>query len=50
MGRKDLTEYSSDHAICAYYAYYNIETVECVEIIGDLRLGHFNTLIGINLA
>ena len=46
---EDLTEYFAEHGIKARYLHSDIETVERVEIIRDLRLGMFDVLIGINL-
>ncbi|MCC6531506.1 MAG: excinuclease ABC subunit UvrB [Burkholderiales bacterium] len=46
---EDLTEYLSDHAIRVRYLHSDIDTVERVEIIRDLRLGEFDVLVGINL-
>ena len=46
---EDLTEYLSDHGIRARYLHSDIDTVERMEIIRDLRLGAFDALIGINL-
>ncbi|MCX7183486.1 MAG: excinuclease ABC subunit UvrB [Nitrosomonadaceae bacterium] len=46
---EDLTDYFSDHGIKVRYLHSEINTVERVEIIRDLRLGKFNVLIGINL-
>src|SRR5882724_10298013 len=46
---EDLTEYFSEHAIKVRYLHSDIETVERVEIIRDLRLGMFDVLVGINL-
>ncbi|OGO90628.1 MAG: excinuclease ABC subunit B [Coxiella sp. RIFCSPHIGHO2_12_FULL_42_15] len=46
---EDLTEYLSDHGIKVRYLHSDIETVERVEIIRDLRLGAFDVLVGINL-
>ncbi|MEN9866379.1 MAG: Excinuclease subunit, partial [Pseudomonadota bacterium] len=46
---EQLTEYLSDHAIKVRYLHSDIETVERVEILRDLRLGTFDVLIGINL-
>ena len=46
---EDLTEYLSDHGIKVRYLHSDIETVERVEIIRDLRLGVFDVLVGINL-
>lgn len=46
---EDLTEYLSDHGVRVRYLHSDVETVERVEIIRDLRLGVFDVLIGINL-
>ena len=46
---EDLTEYLTDHGIRARYLHSDIDTVERMEIIRDLRLGAFDILIGINL-
>ena len=46
---EDLTEYLGDHNVKVRYLHSDIETVERVEIIRDLRLGHFDVLVGINL-
>jgi excinuclease ABC subunit B len=46
---EQLTEYLSEHGIKVRYLHSDIETVERVEIIRDLRLGVFDVLIGINL-
>ena len=46
---EDLTEYLSEHAIKVRYLHSDIDTVERVEIIRDLRLGMFDVLVGINL-
>ena len=46
---EDLTDYLSEHGIKVRYLHSDIETVERVEIIRDLRLGVFDVLIGINL-
>lgn len=46
---EQLTEYLSDHAIKVRYLHSDIETVERVEILRDLRLGTFDVLVGINL-
>ncbi len=46
---EDLTEYLLDHNIKARYLHSDIDTVERVEIIRDLRLGAFDVLVGINL-
>lgn len=46
---EDLTDYLSEHGVKVRYLHSDIETVERVEIIRDLRLGEFDVLIGINL-
>ncbi|HEY6094460.1 MAG TPA: excinuclease ABC subunit UvrB [Gallionellaceae bacterium] len=46
---EDLTSYLSEHGIKVRYLHSDVETVERVEIIRDLRLGVFDVLIGINL-
>ena len=46
---EDLTEYLADHGVRVRYLHSDIETVERVEIIRDLRLGEFDVLVGINL-
>ncbi|NLK38897.1 MAG: excinuclease ABC subunit UvrB [Clostridiales bacterium] len=46
---EDLTEYLDSHQIKVKYIHHNVETIERMEIIRDLRLGHFDVLIGINL-
>lgn len=46
---ENLTEYFSEHGIRVRYLHSDIDTVERVEIIRDLRLGIFDVLIGINL-
>jgi len=46
---EDLTDYLSEHGIKVRYLHSDIETVERVEIIRDLRLGEFDVLVGINL-
>lgn len=46
---EDLTDYFSDHQIKVRYLHSDIDTVERVEIIRDLRLGQFDVLVGINL-
>lgn len=46
---EDLTEYMSDHDVRVRYLHSDIDTVERVEIIRDLRLGVFDVLVGINL-
>ncbi len=46
---EDLTDYFSDHGIKVRYLHSDIDTVERVEIVRDLRLGKFDVLVGINL-
>ena len=46
---EDLTDFLSDHQIKVRYLHSDVETVERVEIIRDLRLGVFDVLVGINL-
>jgi len=46
---EDLTEYYDEHGVRARYVHSDIDTVERVEIIRDLRIGEFDVLIGINL-
>ncbi len=46
---ENLTEYLGEHGIKVRYLHSDIETVERVEIIRDLRLGEFDVLVGINL-
>jgi excinuclease ABC subunit B len=46
---EDLTEYLHDHGVKVRYLHSDVETVERVEIIRDLRLGKFDVLVGINL-
>ncbi|MBU2570642.1 MAG: excinuclease ABC subunit UvrB [Gammaproteobacteria bacterium] len=46
---EDLTEYLADHDVRVRYLHSDIDTVERVEIIRDLRLGQFDVLVGINL-
>lgn len=46
---EDLTEYLEDHDVRVRYLHSDIDTVERVEIIRDLRLGEFDVLVGINL-
>ena len=46
---EDLTEYLSEHNVKVRYLHSDVETVERVEIIRDLRLGQFDVLVGINL-
>ncbi len=44
-----LTEYLSTHGIKVKYIHHQVETIERMEIIRDLRLGEFDVLVGINL-
>ncbi|CAA0125351.1 UvrABC system protein B [Halioglobus japonicus] len=46
---EDLTDYLSEHNVRVRYLHSDIDTVERVEIIRDLRLGVFDVLVGINL-
>ncbi|MBS0349938.1 MAG: excinuclease ABC subunit UvrB [Proteobacteria bacterium] len=46
---EDLTEYLNEHQVRVRYLHSDIDTVERVEIIRDLRLGNFDVLVGINL-
>ncbi len=46
---EDLTEYLDEHSVRVRYLHSDIDTVERVEIIRDLRLGEFDVLVGINL-
>jgi len=46
---EDLTEYLGEHGVRVRYLHSDIETVERVEIIRDLRMGEFDVLVGINL-
>jgi len=46
---EDLTDYLAEHGIKVRYLHSDIETVERVEILRDLRLGEFDVLVGINL-
>ncbi|SHO57469.1 excinuclease ABC subunit UvrB [Vibrio quintilis] len=46
---EDLTEYLQEHDVRVRYLHSDIDTVERVEIIRDLRLGEFDVLVGINL-
>ncbi|BFM06969.1 excinuclease ABC subunit UvrB [Halioxenophilus aromaticivorans] len=46
---EDLTEYLQDHGVRVRYLHSDIDTVERVEIIRDLRIGEFDVLVGINL-
>ena len=46
---EDLTDYLCEHQVRVRYLHSDIDTVERVEIIRDLRLGEFDVLVGINL-
>lgn len=46
---EDLTEYLMEHDVRVRYLHSDVDTVERVEIIRDLRLGKFDVLVGINL-
>jgi excinuclease ABC subunit B len=46
---EDLTEYLAEHNVRVRYLHSDIDTIERVEIIRDLRLGEFDVLVGINL-
>ena len=46
---EDLTEYLDEHGVRVRYLHSDIDTVERMEIIRDLRLGKFDVLVGINL-
>ena len=46
---EDLSEYLLEHGVRVRYLHSDIDTVERVEIIRDLRLGEFDVLVGINL-
>ncbi len=46
---EDLTEYLAEHDVRVRYLHSDIDTVERMEIIRDLRLGKFDVLVGINL-
>ena len=46
---EDLTDYLTTHGIKVKYIHHNVETMERMEIIRDLRLGVFDVLVGINL-
>jgi excinuclease ABC subunit B len=46
---EDLTTYLAEHQVRVRYLHSDIDTVERVEIIRDLRLGEFDVLVGINL-
>jgi len=46
---EDLTEYLTEHGVKVRYLHSDIDTLERIEIIRDLRLGMFDVLVGINL-
>jgi excinuclease ABC subunit B len=46
---EDLTDYLNDHGVRVRYLHSDIDTVERIEIIRDLRIGKFDVLVGINL-
>ncbi|MDA0982505.1 MAG: excinuclease ABC subunit UvrB [Proteobacteria bacterium] len=46
---EELTEYFAEHGVKVRYLHSEVETVERVEILRDLRLGEFDVLVGINL-
>jgi excinuclease ABC subunit B len=46
---EDLTDYLSEHGVKVRYLHSDVDTVERMEIIRDLRLGKFDVLVGINL-
>ena len=46
---EDLTSYLTDRGVRVRYMHYDIDTIERMEIIRDLRLGEFDVLVGINL-
>ncbi|MBQ7375068.1 MAG: excinuclease ABC subunit UvrB [Clostridia bacterium] len=46
---EDLTDYLATHGIKVKYIHHQVETIERMEIIRDLRLGEFDVLVGINL-
>ena len=46
---EDLTDYFSSNGIKVKYIHFNVETIERMQIIRDLRLGVFDVLVGINL-
>ena len=46
---EDLTEYFENNGIKVRYIHFNVDTIERMEIIRDLRLGKFDVLVGINL-
>ncbi|MBQ3150683.1 MAG: excinuclease ABC subunit UvrB [Clostridia bacterium] len=46
---EDLTDYFTDFGIKVRYMHYDVDTIERMQIIRDLRLGNFDVLVGINL-
>ena len=46
---ESLTEFLDTHGIKVRYMHYDVDTIERMEIIRDLRLGEFDVLVGINL-
>ncbi len=46
---EDLTEYLESNGVKVKYIHYNVDTLERMQIIRDLRLGEFDVLVGINL-
>ena len=46
---EDLTEYFKNNGIKVRYIHFNVDTMERMEIVRDLRLGKFDVLVGINL-
>ena len=46
---EDLTEYFENNGIKVRYIHFNVDTIERMEIIRDLRIGKFDVLVGINL-
>ena len=46
---EDLTDYLSTHSVKVKYIHHQVETIERMQIIRDLRLGEFDVLVGINL-
>ena len=46
---ENLTDYLSQHGIKVRYMHYDIDTIERMELIRDLRLGEFDVVVGINL-
>lgn len=46
---EDFSEYFNEYGVKVWYLYFDIDMVECIEIICDLCLGKFDVLVGINL-